>query len=594
MAASARAGLWCGALLVAAPLPARAAAPASDVTTAAPSTGQVTAFRQALADYDAGRFDDARAALEALAESNPDRAGVWFWLARAARASGDTPRAQDAVERALALDPASPDAHYLAALVSWEAGRRADAAEHLDAVVAASPDSELGQAAAAERARLDWLERRDQVSSLVAAGDATAALDLLATLDAERPGDAGVNRLMGKLLAQQGRSEEALARLDAALSVEPDHAWTRYWRAVALQESGRQDEAHDLFEAIAAGDDPDVAAAAARRLETRTGGGEGDEVLDWRVSLGWALDTNPAFVSDPDQQAANSELATGWTASASAEWRPLRWDGGVLRVAPAIALRDYVAGPAGSDYGQAGLGVELDRYGEHLRGWVGAGASVALLAWSPYLDREQLTLGGAWQPTDWLQPRVELSGFRRAAHQANYDNLDAWGALAEPAVRVLPLPWLRVELGWALAAEQAQPYTVAWTGLTGDAGDIPYDAELSANASFRGHGPTAALRLRPLDGALEIDGSAAYTWRRYADPEQVDYVIDGQVYPYAEDRRDRRLWASAAAGVHLTGPLWLRLRYAASVNRSTLTADVWPADRSFDRHLAIAGVELRR
>ncbi|RME23709.1 MAG: hypothetical protein D6798_12995 [Deltaproteobacteria bacterium] len=121
----------------------------------------------------------------------------------------------------------------------------------------------------------------------------------------------------------------------------------------------------------------------------------------------------------------------------------------------------------------------------------------------------------------------------------------------------------------------------------------PTTAELSANASFLGHGPTAGLRLRPLQGALDVDARAAYTWRSYADPETVDYVVDGQVDSWADDRRDRRLWATGVVGVHLAGPAWLRARYAASINRSTLTADVWPADRSFDRHLVIAGIEIR-
>ncbi len=82
------------------------------------------------------RWSEARRAAAACVGARPLAGADWLALALAAGKGGDDATATLAAERAAMLDPSLPEARYVAGIVAWRAGRRAEAQEHFRAAVA--------------------------------------------------------------------------------------------------------------------------------------------------------------------------------------------------------------------------------------------------------------------------------------------------------------------------------------------------------------------------------------------------------------------------------------------------------------------------
>jgi len=93
---------------------------------------------RARAEVDAGRgrWSEARDAARLAVAARPLAGKEWLVLAVCAGRAGDPDEAGRAAARALELDPSLPEAHYLAGLFEWRAGRRAAALERFGAAVA--------------------------------------------------------------------------------------------------------------------------------------------------------------------------------------------------------------------------------------------------------------------------------------------------------------------------------------------------------------------------------------------------------------------------------------------------------------------------
>jgi len=100
--------------------------PPAEASRAAASRGEALARARAAAD--AGRLDEARALVEEAVRAGPPSADAYHLLAVVCRAAGAARPAEEALKRALYLDPGHRDALWLAALAATERGDRAGAA----------------------------------------------------------------------------------------------------------------------------------------------------------------------------------------------------------------------------------------------------------------------------------------------------------------------------------------------------------------------------------------------------------------------------------------------------------------------------------
>jgi len=118
---------------------------------------------------------------------------------------------------------------------------------------------------------------------------AAQALQLLAVLIAEAPGDADIRTHHGLVLQALGRRQEALADFERALALRPGHAPTLLYRSNLMLELGRFAEALDGYD-ILLGRDEGNAEAWFRRGAALLQLGRSDEAL---ASYDEALGFNP-------------------------------------------------------------------------------------------------------------------------------------------------------------------------------------------------------------------------------------------------------------------------------------------------------------
>ena len=156
--------------------------------------------------------------LRRAAELAPNDAGVWQQLAQALHAGDDNPEALIALDRALALDPLLPAAHFTRGLVVVHT-------EPAEAAAAFARAAELGhqplQAITNRATCLAMIGRRDE------------ALGLLEQLTANHPDFAEGWYSLGLALVKLGRHADSIAALTRAIAIDPDHANAHYARACA-------------------------------------------------------------------------------------------------------------------------------------------------------------------------------------------------------------------------------------------------------------------------------------------------------------------------------------------------------------------------
>lgn len=171
------------------------------------------------------------------------------------------PRAKEAAQRAIGLDPTVAEGHSALAHVLEQYDRDWAAAEasHRRAVALAPRVGVLRQSYAL------FLVSRLRVA------EALSEMDVAEALSTDRP---RTRALRGIVLMYAHRPTEALAVLDAARTAGAPHSLADYWRAFVLAALGRFEEALDAAEAarVEAGSEPTmligvVHALAGRRAE---------------------------------------------------------------------------------------------------------------------------------------------------------------------------------------------------------------------------------------------------------------------------------------------------------------------------------------
>ncbi len=177
---------------------------------------------------------------------------LWF-LGLASISVGDPARGRVACDRALAIRPVHPMATFVRGMNRFLQSDDAGAIEDLGRTIELWP--EFAPA---------WFHRaiaRDD------AGDDAGALEDLAAARRLDGTDPRVHDLAARILLAAGRKNEAMAELDRALELDPEHFVTWWIRALAFEEAGDVGAARDALErALSIAPDFALALSARGRL----------------------------------------------------------------------------------------------------------------------------------------------------------------------------------------------------------------------------------------------------------------------------------------------------------------------------------------
>lgn len=219
-------------------------------------TGYAALRLRAGRDLLARRFAEAEEKLRAILAHDPADARSWNMLATCRLELGDAAGAVEHAERVLALDPASREGainlgRALLRSSPREPARLAEALDHAQALVVARPED-----AGAWRVRASLAEALGRTDEALAALDAAAALEPEAT-------DLRLQAAFVELKAS--RFEPALKRLQALQTTHPelDEAW--FGAALTLLQAGRLEEARAALETLETREGVDAARVAQLR-----------------------------------------------------------------------------------------------------------------------------------------------------------------------------------------------------------------------------------------------------------------------------------------------------------------------------------------
>ncbi|XAH23243.1 tetratricopeptide repeat protein [Xylophilus sp. GW821-FHT01B05] len=174
-----------------------------------------------------------------------DSASYWDLVAQAsaARSAGRLDDARQKLEQAVQIDPQEPTAENALGGVFSELKQTADAERVYRSVLARQPDS------------LDAL--RGLVGALAAAGRSAEALKMIDGLNPEQQARIDVRKLraeqsLAEYRAALAEGDAALARakLEAAISLSPDDAWTRLDLARMYLKAGSGADARGVMDAL--------------------------------------------------------------------------------------------------------------------------------------------------------------------------------------------------------------------------------------------------------------------------------------------------------------------------------------------------------
>ena len=96
-------------------------------------------LREAVAAFEAARYDSVLGALDRVLECDPANADAFYWRGRVFLARADTVRALETLTAGTAAAPLSSRLKLLLARVLFTKGKPAEASEHIDAVLAVKP-----------------------------------------------------------------------------------------------------------------------------------------------------------------------------------------------------------------------------------------------------------------------------------------------------------------------------------------------------------------------------------------------------------------------------------------------------------------------
>jgi tetratricopeptide (TPR) repeat protein len=223
---------------------------------------------------DSDALEAAEKALGAYVEARPTEAEGWLRRARVRLAKGNADGAEEDLKRVFGISPSLPDASEILGDAHETRKRWADAEKAYSAAIEKSGDPARVASILRKRAR-----------ARASAGRTDEALADLDALLARDPGDAGLIHEKAKLQADAGKLDDALATLHRALETPRANARLRVLRAEVLARRG--DTAGAIREATAAYDaDPLLAEAlVARGRAFLAAGNKAEAAADFEKAL---------------------------------------------------------------------------------------------------------------------------------------------------------------------------------------------------------------------------------------------------------------------------------------------------------------------
>lgn len=192
------------------------------------STVQI--WERAKSFFEQGDYEQAVLGLRRVVSLQPDNVDALLQLAVAHGNLGELERARFYLERVVALDPEQVEPRLDLAQLMLTQGRAGAAVEQLRRARALAP----------ERLEVEWLLGR----SLLETGDLEGALQAFENAErAEIEAPSWALSAWGRALALDGRPEEALLRLRAALRRAPNDPEALFYAGLVLEGLGRLDEA---------------------------------------------------------------------------------------------------------------------------------------------------------------------------------------------------------------------------------------------------------------------------------------------------------------------------------------------------------------
>ncbi|HEX8533796.1 MAG TPA: tetratricopeptide repeat protein [Allosphingosinicella sp.] len=249
-------------------------------------------FARAEQAFVAGRLEQARSDLQAVARLIQDHPAVWHLLALVEKKSEQWEASRKAFARALALNPIDPEINTNFGNLLVQLGEFEPALAHFNRALNTAPqfaNARLGKALALQR-----LGRRQH---------ALAEIDLAARQD---PGRANVHTARAAVLRELERLGEARQAYERALQLAPNHATALHGRArVALEQGDSDAPLHYRAALTHRPDDLELILGLAEALEA-----EGDD--GGLRLLAEAVERHPDWVTGHEQLARmRSEAGDG-------------------------------------------------------------------------------------------------------------------------------------------------------------------------------------------------------------------------------------------------------------------------------------------
>ena len=220
----------------------------------------------------AGALDDAERWLKRAASAEPKSAQAAGNLAMLLHRKGDGAGALAALDRALAVNPGETRLHYMQGVLRQQAGRLVEAGESYREAVRQQPgyaeawfnlgtvEDALERPADARKAYEktlalqpgNWGARYNLATALMKSGEAEAAIPVFEEVIRLQPDFADARVNLGNALQDLGRYDAAINTYEAALARKPDSREARYNLARACQADGRHDACIEVCDAMLA------------------------------------------------------------------------------------------------------------------------------------------------------------------------------------------------------------------------------------------------------------------------------------------------------------------------------------------------------
>ena len=204
----------------------------------ATSTAFIPLLLGAVADQEAGRLAEAAAGFEEVLALEPDQPQALLFAGVLALRIGQPERAAVLLERAVAVRPTLPEAHFAHGNALWAAERRSEARAAWQHAIRFDP-KHVG-------ALLNLAQAQEQ------SGEAELAVGNCRAAIGARPDHPQAWTVLSNTLRSLGEPQEALAAADTAIRLSPAFAAAHHQRGMALKLLGRLHEAAAaLREAVA-------------------------------------------------------------------------------------------------------------------------------------------------------------------------------------------------------------------------------------------------------------------------------------------------------------------------------------------------------